>query len=241
MRQSGRGYIFLVIFLILGIALAVQFKSTLYAKKQSASSALDADKLMKQLTALQKETDDLRDAIDENLVLREDLIKAYMEQEDNYQLAGDWDRVKLFAGLSDVKGPGISIKLDDAPARQPDTPISWLIIHDQDIKIILNELKKAGAQAIAINGERVEPMSEQVCAGPTILINGNRYSVPYVIDAVGDPDVLYVSVSKCERLGEMIEFKIRVDITKSKEIAIPKFSGTDNLDSLISGLEVVNK
>lgn len=241
MQKSDKRYILMIIFLILGIAMAVQFKSILNAKKLSASSSFDADKLMQQLATVKKETDDLKNAINENLTLKENLVKSYMEQENNYQLADEWDKVKLTAGLSDVKGPGITIKLDDAPAREPGMDVRWLVIHDQDIKIILNELKKAGAQAIAINGERVEPMSEQVCAGPTILINGNRYPVPYVIKAIGDPDILYDNVSKCDRLGEMMDFKIRVDIAKSNDIIIPKFSGTDKLESLISGLEEVNK
>ena len=69
-------------------------------------------------------------------------------------------------------------------------PPSWFIIHDYDIRTILNELKTAGAQAIAINGERVVPMSEQICVGPTIIINDNRYPVPYIIEAIGEPDGL---------------------------------------------------
>lgn len=238
MYKNKNKYILLVIFLILGIALAIQFKSTLYTKKLNASSTMNIDKLIEQLASEQKETDAIKAVIDENMKLKEEFIKTYIEQKQDDTLdLQDW----IKAGLTDMKGPGIIIKLDDAPARQPDTPVNWLIIHDQDIKIILNELKKAGAQAIAINGERVVPMSEQVCAGPTILINSNRYSVPYIIDVIGDPDILYDSISNCERIAEMIDYKIRVEISKSKELLIPKFSGADNIDTLISGLEVVIK
>lgn len=230
-----------LILLILGIALALQFKSTLYVKNQTASNALDAEKLMEQLENEQKQTNELKKAVDENLTLRENLIREYIEQKQDYELASKWDKVKVIAGFTDVKGPGITIKLDDAPARQPNTPVNWQIIHDMDIKVILNELKEAGAQAISINGERVMPMSEQVCAGPTILINGNRYPVPYVLNAIGDPDALYEKISSSERIAEMMEFKIRVDIAKTKEILIPKYSGAANIDRQISGLEAVGK
>lgn len=233
--------IFSIILLILGIALALQFKSTLHSRKQAASNALNAEKLMEQIVSEQQQTDALKTAVDENLAHREDLIKAYIEEKNDYRLSSDWDSVRLIAGLTDVQGPGITIKLDDAPARQPDTPVNWQIIHDNDVKIILNELKKSGAQAISINGERVMPMSEQVCAGPTILINGNRYPVPYVINAIGDPDILYENISSNERIAEMVQFKIRVDITKSSNILIPKYSGLVNIDRQISGLEVVDK
>jgi uncharacterized protein YlxW (UPF0749 family) len=241
MKKSERNYILLIIFLIFGIVLAVQFKSTLYVKRQTASDTLDANALMKQLAAVQKETEDLKASISDNLILRDNIIKNYIDQNNDYRLTDEWDKLKSTAGLTDVKGPGITIKLNDAPARQLNTPVKWIIIHDNDIKIILNDLKKSGAQAIAINGERVEPMSEQVCAGPTILINGNKYSVPYVIDAIGDPDILYDSLSKNERLAEMMQFKIRVEIAKSNEIKISKFSSADNLGRFISGLEEINK
>lgn len=237
MKRKGSSFILLLIFLMLGIALAIQFKSTLYAKNQSASATLNMDKLKEQLAKEQKETENLKAAIDGDLKINEDFIKTYIEQKKDNTLA----EYLIKAGLTDLKGPGISISLDDATARQPDTPVNWQIIHDQDIKIILNELKKSGAQAIAINGERIVPMSEQVCAGPTILINGNRYPVPYIIDAIGDPDILYENISKCERIAEMTDYKIRVEITKSRELVIPKFSSADNLDRLISGLEVISK
>ena len=120
-------------------------------------------------------------------------------------------------------------------------PSSWFIIHDHDIRTILNDLKKAGAQAIAINGERVVPMSEQICAGPTILINGNRYPVPYVIEAIGDPYALYEAMDISYKVAELREFNIQVDIKKAESIRISKFSGTDKLDRYISGLEVVGK
>ena len=195
--------------------------------------------LKQQLVKEQAEADALRNAIDENVADQNEIINEYVLEQKDDNLARDWEKVRLTTGLVGVKGPGITIKLDDAPARQPDTPLSWLIIHDQDIKVILNDLKKAGAQAIAVNGERVVPMSEQVCAGPTILINGNRHAVPYVIEAIGDPDALYVSISNSGRIAEMTEFNIRVEITKSKELKLSKFSG--KLDKYISGLEVVKK
>jgi len=118
--------------------------------------------------------------------------------------------------------------------------VNILIIHDQDLRIILNELKKGGAQAISINGERIMPMSEQVCAGPTILINKNRYTAPYIIKAIGDPDNLYKVMINCNRLGLMIRDKIKVKIDKSDEITIELFKGINEIDKLISGMEVLD-
>lgn len=241
MKKSESRHILFVVFMILGIIVAIQVKSTLYAKRVTVSKKLSVDTLKEQLKREKAETDELKAAIDENLIMKDDIIREYIEQQNDDQLKKEWEIVRLSTGLVGVKGPGIVIKLDDAPVRQPDTPINLQIIHDMDIKVLLNDLKKAGAQAIAINGERVVPMSEQVCAGPTILINDNRHSVPYIIEAIGDPDTLYESIASSSRIAEMTEFNIRVDINKSKEIKIPKFSGADKLGMYISGLEVVEK
>lgn len=238
MKKNGSRIILFVVFLIFGIVIAVQFKNTMTVKKTAVSNKYSVETLKVQLAKVQEETEELKKAIDENIVMQNELIKEYVSLQNDDQLNKQWETIKLHTGIAGVKGPGIVIRLDDAPARQPDMPLSLLIIHDQDIKVILNDLKKAGAQAIAINGERVVPMSEQVCAGPTILINGNRHPVPYIIEAIGDPDEMYESISSSSRIANMTEFDIRVEITKSKEIVLPKFSSADKLDRHISGLEV---
>lgn len=241
MKKTGSRYILFIVFLIFGIVVAVQIKSTLLAKKALASNKLSVEMLKEQLAREKTTIEELKAAIDENLAMRNEIIREYVEKQDDDRLSKEWELIRLHTGLVDVKGPGIIIELDDAPAMQPDAEPSWFIIHDQDIKFILNDLKYAGAQAIAINGERIVPMSDQTCAGPTILINDNRYSVPYIIEAIGDPDELYEMMINSRTIAEMMQFDIRIEITKAKEIKMSKFSGADKLGRYISGLEVVEK
>jgi uncharacterized protein YlxW (UPF0749 family) len=241
MKKPASRYILFMVFILLGTVMAWQLKSTLNARRATASGALNSNILKEQITELKREIDGLRAAIDENVALQNDIIREYIALQNDDQMSREWEIIKLHTGLVGVEGPGITVTLDDAPAREPDMPSSWFIIHDHDIRTILNDLKKAGAQAIAINGERVVPMSEQICAGPTILINGNRYPVPYVIEAIGDPYALYEAMDISYKVAELREFNIQVDIKKAESIRISKFSGTDKLDRYISGLEVVGK
>ena len=241
MKKPAIRYILFIVFILLGMVTAWQLKSTLNARKATASSALNANILREQIAELRLEIDELRTAIDENIALQNDIIKEYIALQNDDQLSREWEIIKLHTGLVGVEGAGITITLDDAPVREPGMPPSWFIIHDYDIRTILNELKTAGAQAIAINGERVVPMSEQICAGPTIIINDNRYPVPYIIEAIGEPDGLYEAMSTSNKVAELKEFNILVDIKKSDKIRISKFSGADKLDRYISGLEVVEK
>lgn len=240
MKLKDKKFVFLVTFLILGILLSLQFRSTLSASKEKASKRLDIKEIINQIEEEKKIESELRERIEANIKQREDFIKAYFESRDDNDLKSQWESIRLKAGLTNVKGPGIIIKLDDADSKQEGNPQN-LIIHDQDIRIILNELKKAGAQAISINEERIVAMSEQICAGPTILINKNRYTVPFEIKAIGYPDVLYNNIVNCDRIALMIQDGIRVDIKKNDEVFIPKYRDIDDDDLVnsISGLEVV--
>lgn len=241
MKKTGSRHILFIVFLVFGIVVAVQVKSTLFAKKASTLNKLSVETLKEQLAQEKADIEGLKAAIDENLAMRNEFIREYVEQQDDDRLSKEWELIRVHTGLVDVKGPGIVIELDDAQEMHPDGDPGWFIVHDQQIKLILNDLKIAGAQAIAINGERIVPMSDQVCAGPTILINDNRYSVPYIIEAIGNPDELYDMMMNSRTIAEMMLFDIRVEIKKAKEIKLPKFSGADKLDRYISGLEVVEK
>ncbi|HHW49688.1 MAG TPA: DUF881 domain-containing protein [Clostridiaceae bacterium] len=237
MQSSDKRFIFFVVFLILGIVLAVQFRSTLYAKRIKSQSELDLEELAAQIEEETKTSNMLKAQIDEVMTYNEILIKEYLADQNDDKLSIEWEKMRLLAGFTDVKGPGVIIKLDDATPGKTDIAASSLLVHDQDIKIILNELKAAGAQAISINGERITAVSEQVCAGPTILINKNRHSVPYEICAIGDPDALYDALANSEHVQFMIRDNIKVEIKKSKEVIVPRFSGKP--ENYLTGLEVL--
>lgn len=238
MRRKEYNLVLFVAFIILGMLVAVQFRSTIYLNRQRAQNTLDAERVLEQLNREKAVEADLRGQIEIALSQKEAIEKTFLEENFDRELNREWEMIRLKAGLVSVKGEGIQITLDDAPAKVGGDPYR-LIIHDQDIRIILNELKSAGAQAISINGERIVTTSEQVCAGPIILINGNRYPVPYVINVIGDADRLYESMMESKRINIMKQDKIRVEIKKVSEIIVPGFSG--NIQNLISGLEEIKK
>jgi uncharacterized protein YlxW (UPF0749 family) len=98
---------------------------------------------------------------------------------------------KMNAGLIGATGPGLRITLDDSKraAVGEEDPILFLI-HEGDIRGIFNALWNGGAEAIAVNGQRVTTNTEVFCSGSYIQINGTRQMPPYVIEAIGDTNVL---------------------------------------------------
>jgi uncharacterized protein YlxW (UPF0749 family) len=184
----------------------------------------------------------LSKTLDEHEKRRENYMKSFLESSNNRKLEYDFNNAKIMAGLTDVKGAGIIIKMNDASLKL-NVPSQFQLIHDNDITTVLNELKKAGAQAISINGERLMATSEQLCAGPTVRINKNRYAVPYEIKAIGDPDILYRELEKSTIITDMRDFEIKIEISKQKEIVIPKYGNNsgNNINNILNMLEVVGK
>ena len=98
---------------------------------------------------------------------------------------------KMNAGLIGVTGPGLRITLDDSKraAVGKEDPMLFLI-HEGDIRGIFDALWNGGAEAIAVNGQRVTTNTEVFCSGSYIQINGTRQMPPYVIEAIGDTNIL---------------------------------------------------
>lgn len=97
------------------------------------------------------------------------------------------------AGLLPVSGPGIAVTLSDSPREVRETSEQHrnkFVVHQQDIQAVVNAMWDAGASAVTIEGQRVVTTTGIRCAGSTVELNGLYFPEPYVIAAVGDPDVL---------------------------------------------------
>lgn len=86
-----------------------------------------------------------------------------------------------------VAGPGVRVSVDDAPEAAEDARRRVL---DTDLQHLANGLWEAGAEAIAINGERLSNLSAIRHAGSAITVNFRPLSPPYHVEAIGDPDTL---------------------------------------------------
>ena len=104
MKKPASRYILFIVFILLGMVTAWQLKSTLNARKATASSALNANILREQIAELRLEIDQLRTAIDENIALQNDIIKEYIALQNDDQLSREWEIIKLHTGLVGVEG-----------------------------------------------------------------------------------------------------------------------------------------
>jgi len=130
------------------------------------------------------------------------------------------------AGLTDVQGEGVKIILDDSTSYLLQ---EQSIAHAADIRDIVSLLKRAGAEAISINGERVVTTTAVDCIVNTILVNETRISNPFEISAIGDKDLLHrVLVDKAilQDLHKRVSSDgVVYQVTKENDILIKAHSG----------------
>jgi uncharacterized protein YlxW (UPF0749 family) len=100
------------------------------------------------------------------------------------------------AGRVAVEGPGVVVRLWDAPtANAPaDARPDDLLVHQQDVESVVNALWAGGAEAMTIQGQRVTSDTAVRCVGNVLLLGGVTYSPPYEIAAIGAPEALMASL-----------------------------------------------
>ena len=138
------------------------------------------------------------------------------------------ESIRRKAALTNVKGTGVSVLIEDSlkPIQSGENP-NLYVIHDEDILRIVNELRAGGAEAIAINDQRLIGTSEIRCSGPTITVNGKVFGAPFTVKAIGDPKTLNSALTMRGGVVDSLKhWGIKVTIKEENEIAIPAFTGT---------------
>ncbi|MCL5958826.1 MAG: DUF881 domain-containing protein [Chloroflexi bacterium] len=143
------------------------------AKSVSAQSATDQATMISNL-------------YDSNLNLRKEVDSLYAQlaehnasfgQSDLTAMIRELNKLRIANGLSEVSGPGVQMTVS-ADLRQ------------DELEDLINELRNAGAEAIAVNGQRAVARTAVAEAGSSVAINGIRIGKPYVLLAIGQPETL---------------------------------------------------
>lgn len=134
-----------------------------------------ADQLQRQLSDLQLKVKNARDG-------------AFSASGRGAALGAELSRLEAATGTEAVDGPGAVVTLNDAKNAAGDHS-SLGTIFDRDIQAVVDALFANGAEAIAVNGERLTTRTAIREAGDAILVDYRPVAPPYVIDAIGPPDL----------------------------------------------------
>jgi uncharacterized protein YlxW (UPF0749 family) len=135
------------------------------------------------------------------------------------------DEYRAVAGLLALEGQGVLVLISDGDRAllEGEDPNN-LLVHDIDVLNIVNDLKIAGAEAISLNGQRIVSVSEINCAGPTIKINDQVYSQPYIIKAIGNSDYLQAAIKAPGTYGNLLkQVGLFVEANTSVSVGIPAY------------------
>ena len=110
---------------------------------------------------------------------------AQNEGQSNKLIYEELERIRMVAGLVDMEGPGVVVTVNVKHVSEWGEDAIIQNVRYDDLLKLVNELNAAGAEAIAVNNERIIATTEIRNAGDYIVINTNRYSAPFEIKQWG--------------------------------------------------------
>ena len=174
--------------------------------------------------ALQKEAAGLRAQV-------EDLSKANQTPGVTSSVISSASALAPSVGLEAVSGKALRVTLDDAPlSENPDgVDANMLVVHQQDIQLVVNTLWSGGAEAMTIQGQRVISTTAVKCVGNTVVLHGVAYAPPYVIEAIGDLNAMQKALDTSEAVRIYKEYvsayQLGWSVERAGQVTMPAYTG----------------
>jgi uncharacterized protein YlxW (UPF0749 family) len=151
------------------------------------------------------------------------------------------DPLRAPGGLTKISGPGITVVLDDAAQAPPDPNVdpNQLLIHQSDLQAVVNALWAGGAEAMTISGQRVIATSAVRCVGNTLLLNGEVFSPPFRIKAIGSYSAMHAALRRSPGVHLFAQaasyYGLGYTVTQSERLVLPAYGGTLTLQYARAG------
>ena len=217
--------------LVLTMAVFIQIKTINNASKDVSKAFSNndlRDQVLRWKERYETSYEDLQNASKELEKIRQ---SATEDSEESREQEALLKRNNMILGLTNVMGTGVTVTMKDNNSVTVDTiseydDISRYLVHEEDVRSIINELENAGAEAISINDQRVILATSVTCEGNVISVNGQKVSSPFIIKAIGNSLSLYSALTRpggyVERLNST---GINTVVKQSDNINISKYSG----------------
>lgn len=181
--------------------------ATLLREEREARGALEA-----QVTDLRRRLESYERAASEGRSLQE-------------AMGRELETLRVALGLKAMRGPGVVVRLSD-PRIQP-KGTNPVVVSYQDIVAVVNELWAAGAEAIAVNNQRLTAMTGLSQVGGSVVVNLQRLTGPFDIIAVGDPATLEGALNIRGGLIEGLRaLGLTISIIRRDGLTVPAYKGT---------------
>lgn len=210
MENRSAQIILAVVCFLLGIMLVVQFRTHTRIVRNTAALPV-----AEQATII-------RNLVDANEKLRKEVLDLGY-QLDEYEMAVgrseldrmvlDLNRLRIINGSSEVSGPGIEITVQG-------------MLRPEDLQDLVNELRDAGAEAIAVNHHRVVINSSFTAGDGGVLMNGEHLlRGPFVFQAIGNSEGLESAMIRQGGLLTVIQSSrpdIEITVFHKSRLVLPR-------------------
>lgn len=225
--EVSKSIIFSLVFLVFGFILAYS-----YSLSQSddgsdnfiANSQFEKEEFFREELIEQQERNK---TLREEMLAKQESLQEFESalsagQEDYSEIATEAEKLRRYVGLMPVEGKGLKIILEDGEYGTQAVNPNDYIVHESHMFQVIHEMYIAGAEAVAINGQRIHSNSTIICTGPVIEVDGVQYPAPFTIEAIGKPDVLAASMELPGGvLDQLVNDNIVVTMDEGLEISMP--------------------
>ncbi len=208
--------------LVLIASMFVQFRTVSESKELNIEGLRD-DELRTQIASYKSKYEETMEQYNANQNTINEYETAINENKETTELLDEEiNQAKSLLGLTDVKGSGVIVTLTDTE----DALYTYIA---DDLIMLLNELKYAGAEAISINDNRIINLADIVTLndGLIILYGDVRLTSPYVVKAIGDPTYLMstLSIKNSGYIDQMKANGMAIDVKQDNNIEIGAYTG----------------
>jgi uncharacterized protein YlxW (UPF0749 family) len=139
--------------------------------------------------------------------------------------------LRSHAGLTAVHGPGVEVDLANGVPGPDTAGQSRHLVNFQDVQDVVNLLFTQGAEAVAVNGRRITPLTAfSGSAGQVVVDQGPHLSSPFKVLAVGDRNRMAAALDDASVLPDIrarqVQFRLHLTFVGSPDIALPAYDSS---------------
>ncbi|HET7656744.1 MAG TPA: DUF881 domain-containing protein [Bacillales bacterium] len=228
MRRKSRQVVLALVLMVAGFMLTFSYQYAKADKKRTSDpAALQEWKVEDQLRSKVLRQQNLNHHLWLDIQEKRNKVTGIENQTAKNQkisedLVKQLRKYRMFLGKEPVSGPGIVVTLSDSQYVPNGANPNDYIVHEQHIRKVFHELLVTGAEAVAVNGQRITDYSYIKCVGPVVKVDGHKYPAPFVISAIGDPEKLTKSLFlPGNTVDQLVNQNITVKVAKKQHLVIP--------------------
>lgn len=223
---------FVVTGVFIGLLVTIQFKSSVPTSSY-LTDELEVQNLL------------VKSYLDDQALLKSKIVTLRQKIDENQQKLsqnkkdGSLDKLqelKSELGLEAAKGAGVEILIDDGAAAKAikGDEINEFLVNAADLRDIVNAIRTAKPQAIAINDQRIIASTPITSVGNTIMVNNFHLLPPFRIVAIGDPETINQRLSDSNNLSDLLkrikDKMVKFSLAEKEALTAPVFNGDFRLN-----------